>query len=224
MRKQNLFGKLIKNTLILALSLLVCFSFSACQNNANKKDTNITNNSTSDSVLNSDSKDSIQTEQQSQKIKFTMKDGGEFVIETHPEYAPETCVNFVNLVNEGFYNGLTFHRVLDDFVAQGGDPKGNGTGGSDKKIKGEFAQNGFEQNTLSHTRGVVSMARSQSPNSASSQFFICYGDQTQLDGSYAAFGIVTEGMETVDGFLNTERDKNGMPKTPIVILKAEVIE
>lgn len=224
MRKQNLIKKLFKNTLMTVLTLLVCFSFSGCQNNTDKKDTNISDNSTSDSVLSSDTKDSVQTDQQSHKIKFTMKDGGEFVIETHPEYAPETCANFVNLVNEGFYDGLTFHRVLDNFVAQGGDPKGNGTGGSGKHIKGEFAQNGFEQNTLSHTRGVVSMARSQSPDSASSQFFICYGDQTQLDGSYAAFGIVTEGMETVDAFLNVERDKSGMPKTPIEILKAEVTE
>lgn len=226
MHKQNLIKKFFKNTLTIVLTLLVCFSFSGCLNNTDKNDTDITNNSTSnsDSAEKPDTKDSIHTEQQSHKIKFTMKDGGEFVIETHPEYAPETCANFVNLVNEGFYDGLTFHRVLDDFVAQGGDPKGNGTGGSGKHIKGEFAQNGFEQNTLSHTRGVVSMARSQSPDSASSQFFICYSDQTQLDGSYAAFGIVTEGMETVDAFLNVERDKSGMPKTPIEILKAEVTE
>lgn len=164
------------------------------------------------------------TDEASHKIKFTMENGGEFIIQTEPQYAPETCKNFVKLVNEGFYNGLTFHRVLDGFVAQGGDPNGNGTGGSKDKIKGEFAENGFEQNTLSHTRGVVSMARSQAADSASSQFFICYDTLTNLDGSYAAFGKVIEGMEVIDGFLEVKRDKSGMPETPIVIKEATVIE
>ena len=162
------------------------------------------------------------------RVKFTMENGGEFIIELYPEYAPETCENFLTLVSEGFYDGLTFHRVIDNFMAQGGDPEGTGMGGSDKKINGEFSRNGFKQNTLSHTRGVVSMARSQSYNSASSQFFICYVDATYLDGDYAAFGKVIEGMDVVDGFLEVERnyDANGYrssPKTPIVIEKAEVI-
>lgn len=163
------------------------------------------------------------------KVKFTMENGGSFIIELYPEYAPETCENFLNLVSEGFYDGLTFHRVIDDFMAQGGDPEGTGLGGSENKIKGEFSQNGFKQNTLSHTRGVVSMARSSvSYDSASSQFFICYVDATYLDGEYAAFGKVIEGMEVVDSFLEVERalDSSGyysVPKTPIVIEKAEVI-
>lgn len=168
------------------------------------------------------------TEQTGERVKFTMENGGEFIIELYPQYAPETCENFLSLVSEGFYDGLTFHRVIDDFMAQGGDPEGTGLGGSGKEIKGEFINNGFKQNTLSHTRGVVSMARSNDYNSASSQFFICYVDATYLDGDYAAFGKVVEGMDVVDGFLDVERglDSSGyysVPLTPIVIEKAEVI-
>lgn len=154
---------------------------------------------------------------------------GSFTITLYPEYAPLTCENFENLVSEGFYDGLTFHRVVDDFMAQGGDPQGDGTGGSEDTIKGEFSANGVE-NTLSHTRGIVSMARSQDYDSASSQFFICYTDDcTFLDGNYAAFGEVTEGMEVVDEFLNVERavgsDKEiSKPLTPINISEAKMIE
>lgn len=159
------------------------------------------------------------------KIKVEMANGGEFVIELLPEFAPETAANFESLVKEGFYDGVVFHRVIDDFMAQGGDPTGTGMGGSGKNIKGEFAQNGFAQNTLSHTRGVVSMARSMDPNSASSQFFICYGDCTFLDGQYAGFGKVTEGMETVDDFLKTERrgPEGGTPVDEIKIKKMSVM-
>ena len=156
------------------------------------------------------------------RVQVTMQDGGTFVIELYPEYAPETVENFKKLVSEGFYNGLTFHRVVDGFMAQGGDPNGDGTGGSEETIKGEFAENGFEQNTLSYTRGVISMARSSAPDSASSQFFICYDEAIYLDGQYAAFGKVVEGMDVVDGFLDVEREPNAMgematPVTPIVI-------
>lgn len=161
-------------------------------------------------------------------IKFTMENGKTFSMKLYPEYAPKTVENFVKLVSEGFYNGLTFHRVADDFMAQGGDPEGTGFGGVDT-IKGEFAANGFPQNTISHKRGVVSMARKSMPlDSASCQFFICYTDCSFLDGQYAAFGYVYDGMETVDDFLNVERayDASGektKPLTPIVIEKAEVI-
>ena len=163
------------------------------------------------------------------KIKFTMENGGSFVVELYPEYAPATCANFVKLVNEGFYNGLTFHRVIRGFMAQGGDPDGNGTGGSAETIPGEFYSNGYDKNIISHTRGVISMARSSDPNSASSRFFICYDDcSDSLDGSYAAFGLVVEGMEVVDDFLLVERtlgNDRALSKsvTPIVIAKAEVI-
>lgn len=162
------------------------------------------------------------------KVKFTMENGGEFIVELYPQYAPETVANFVKLVEEGFYDGLTFHRVVDGFMAQGGDPMGTGMGGSDEEIYGEFADNGFAQNTLSHQRGVISMARSSNPDSASSQFFICYDDASFLDGSYAAFGKVIEGMEVVDSFLEGKRvyGSDGAlskPVDPIVIAKAEVI-
>lgn len=158
------------------------------------------------------------------KVLVTMEDGKTFTIETAPEYAPETVQNFLNLVDSDFYDGLTFHRIINGFVAQGGDPNGNGTGGSDKTIKGEFAANGFTQNTLKHTRGVVSMARSQAMDSASSQFYICYDELPHLDGQYAAFGKVIEGMDTVDAFLNTDRDASGMPSSPIVIKSMEIVK
>ena len=149
--------------------------------------------------------------------------------ELYPEYAPQTVQNFVDLVTDGFYDGVGFHRVVEGFMAQGGDPEGTGMGGSGVEIPGEFAANGFAQNTLSHTRGVISMARSGDPNSASSQFFICYDDCTFLDGQYAAFGRVTEGMETVDNFLKIERrmsfgGERSTPVTPIVMKTVEVLK
>ncbi|MGN0623605.1 MAG: peptidylprolyl isomerase [Oscillospiraceae bacterium] len=152
-----------------------------------------------------------------------------FVITLYPEYAPETCENFEKLVSEGFYDGLTFHRVVDDFMAQGGDPNGDGTGGSGKTIKGEFKLNGVD-NTLSHTRGVVSMARATDYNSASSQFFICYSDKdTFLDGQYAAFGKVTDGMDVVDSFTEIDRvigsdGAQSKPVKTIRIVKAKMLE
>ena len=126
-------------------------------------------------------------------VEIEVENYGVIKLELDADTAPITVTNFVNLAKEGFYNGLTFHRVAKGFVIQGGDPNGNGTGGSKKTIKGEFALNNVKNN-ISHTRGVISMARSQSYNSASSQFFIMHADYTGLDGSYAAFGHVTEGM------------------------------
>ena len=172
--------------------------------------------------------DSGSQTQSHQKVKVTMQSGDSFTIELYPEYAPETCENFVSLVKSGFYNGLTFHRVIDGFMAQGGSTDGVGIKGSDKTIKGEFSANGFTQNKLSHQRGVVSMARASSYDSASSQFFICYGDCTFLDGQYVAFGKVIDGMDVVDSFLKSERtqDANGdlaTPVNPIVIKSMEVI-
>lgn len=159
------------------------------------------------------------------KVKVEMEQGGSFVIELLPQYAPQTAENFKKLVEQGFYDGVVFHRVIDDFMAQGGDPTGTGMGGSGTNIKGEFLQNGFAQNTLSHERGVVSMARSMDPNSASSQFFICYKNCTFLDGQYAAFGRVIEGMETVDGFLNVERrgPEGGTPVEEIKMKKVTIL-
>jgi peptidyl-prolyl cis-trans isomerase B (cyclophilin B) len=136
-------------------------------------------------------------------VTMTMENGGEVVMELYPDVAPKTVENFVKLASDGFYNGLTFHRVIPGFMIQGGDPEGNGTGGPDHSVEGEFSSNGFENN-LSHERGVVSMARSQDPDSAGSQFFIVVEDSTFLDGDYAAFGKVTEGMDVVDEIVSVE--------------------
>lgn len=135
---------------------------------------------------------------------------GTITIELDAAAAPKTVANFVSLAREGFYDGLTFHRIIDDFMIQGGDPNGDGTGGSDKTIPGEFSSNGVENN-LSHTRGAVSMARSDDYDSASSQFFIVHEDSTYLDGNYAVFGYVTDGMDVVDAICTaaTPTDNNG---------------
>ena len=127
-------------------------------------------------------------------VVITMDNGKKMEIELYPEIAPETCANFEKLVKDGFYNGLTFHRVIKGFMIQGGCPKGNGMGGPGWTIRGEFAANGHK-NDLKHTKGVLSMARTMDPNSAGSQFFIMHEDAPHLDGSYAAFGRVTKGME-----------------------------
>jgi len=140
------------------------------------------------------------------QVEIEMESGDKMVLELYPEYAPETVKNFTELVNSKFYDGLTFHRIVKGFMIQGGDPEGTGMGGSDKNIKGEFSENGFTQNTLKHTRGVISRARSNDPNSASSQFFIMHEDTygPQLDGKYAAFGKLISGEETLDKIANTE--------------------
>jgi len=138
-------------------------------------------------------------------VTITMNNDEKIVIELEPSTAPNTVANFISLAKKGFYDGLIFHRVVPDFMIQGGDPSGNGTGGPDYSIEGEFSSNGFK-NDLKHERGVISMARSNDPNSAGSQFFIMIKDTPQLDGQYAAFGKVIEGMETVDAIAAAERD------------------
>lgn len=142
--------------------------------------------------------------------KIKVKDYGTIEVELDGDTAPITVANFIKLVNEKFYDGLTFHRIMSGFMIQGGDPLGNGTGGSDETIKGEFSSNGVENN-ISHKRGVISMARSSDPDSASSQFFIMHQDSTYLDGEYAAFGKVTKGMSVVDKICEdaTPTDGNG---------------
>ena len=130
-------------------------------------------------------------------VEIQVKDYGTIAVELDADTAPITVTNFVNLAKDGFYDNLTFHRIMDGFMIQGGDPNGDGTGGADKTIKGEFSSNGVE-NEISHTRGTISMARAQDPDSASSQFFIVQEDSDYLDGNYAAFGHVTSGMEIVD--------------------------
>lgn len=149
-------------------------------------------------------------------IIITMEDGGIIEAELYPAIAPKTVENFVKLINEKFYDGILFHRVIPGFMIQGGDPKGNGTGGSKETIKGEFDANGFK-NTLKHTRGVLSMARTMDPNSASSQFFIMHQDAPHLDGQYAAFGKVTKGIEVVDQIASVRTDFRDKPRTPQVM-------
>ncbi len=156
-------------------------------------------------------------------VQITMENGDIIKLELYPEYAPETVKNFEKLVSEGFYDGLTFHRVIAGFMVQGGDPEGTGCGGSKDTIKGEFASNGWAKNTLSHKRGVISMARTNFPNSASSQFFIMHADGEFLDGQYAAFGKVTEGIEAVDRIANVKTDLRDMPRTPVIMKKVELI-
>ena len=156
-------------------------------------------------------------------MTLTMEDGGKIVAELYPEKAPQSVRNFISLANKGFYDGLIFHRVISGFMIQGGCPQGTGMGGPGYCIKGEFKLNGVKNN-LSHKRGVVSMARSSSYNSASSQFFICHADSTFLDGNYAAFGEVVSGMDVVDGIAGTAVVSNGSevskPVTAPVIVKA----
>ena len=143
-------------------------------------------------------------------VTIDVQDYGTISLELDADTAPISVTNFINLANEGFYDGLTFHRIISGFMIQGGDPNGNGTGGSEKTIKGEFSANGVE-NDISHVRGVISMARANDPDSGSSQFFIVHEDSTFLDGQYAAFGHVTEGMDVVDAICEAVpvQDNNG---------------
>jgi len=156
-------------------------------------------------------------------VQIEMENGGKIKLELYPDVAPITVENFVNLVGEGFYDGLIFHRVISGFMIQGGDPMGTGMGGSGNRIKGEFAMNGVK-NDLSHERGVISMARSQMPDSASSQFFICHADAKFLDGQYAAFGKVTEGIEVVDEIADIPTDHMDRPMIPQTIKTITLIE
>lgn len=179
--------------------LMICVGFTACGNN----DTNTDKPSDVISGLH--------------HVEMVIKDYGTVKLELNADEAPITVENFINLASEGFYNGVPFHRLDKDFVLQGGDPDGDGIGGSDKPIKGEFAANGV-QNNIKHNRGVISMARTGDPNSASSQFFICLEDSNFLDGSYAAFGCVTEGMDVIDAIRDNTPESNNIPKAqqPII--------
>ena len=182
---------------VLSLSLLT-----GC--NSGKEETKKEEQTSKSETVNLEDQETVQAE-------IKVKDYGTIMVDLYPEIAPITVENFVKLAEDGFYDGLTFHRVMKGFMIQGGDPKGDSTGGAEETIKGEFSKNGVE-NPLSHKRGVVSMARSQMPDSASSQFFIVHEDSTYLDGEYAAFGCVTEGMDVVDKICEeaTGQDQNGM--------------
>lgn len=167
-----------------------------------------TTNDTTDASPSSESDDALLSGLH--HVEIEIADYGTISLELDADTAPISVTNFINLANDSFYDGLTFHRIIKDFMIQGGDPQGNGMGGADQNIKGEFASNGIE-NDISHVRGVISMARSMDPDSASSQFFIVHQDSTFLDGEYAAFGHVTEGIEIVDKICDDTpvQDDNG---------------
>ena len=161
-------------------------------------------------------KGNIMSENKNPLVTFTMEDGSVMKAELYPDIAPQSVYNFISLISKGFYNGLTFHRIIPGFMIQGGDPDGIGTGGPGYSIKGEFASNGFENN-LKHTEGVLSMARSMFPDSAGSQFFLMHKTSPHLDGDYAAFGKVIEGLEVVDKIAQTPTDFRDKPLTPQVM-------
>ena len=154
-------------------------------------------------------------------VTIEMEDGGVMKAVLYPEIAPNTVNNFISLIKQGFYDGVIFHRVIPGFMIQGGDPKGVGVGGPGYCIRGEFSANGF-QNNLAHSRGVLSMARTMAPNSAGSQFFIMHEDSPHLDGQYAAFGKVIEGIEVVDKICSVRTDYNDKPRIPQVMKKVTV--
>ena len=156
------------------------------------------------------------------KVTITMENGGGMKGELYEDIAPETVANFEKLAKSGFYDGLTFHRVIPGFMIQGGDPNGTGTGGPGWTIRGEFSANGF-RNDLKHTEGVLSMARTMDPNSAGSQFFIMVADAPHLDGQYAAFGKITEGLEVAQEIVEQPRDWSDKPLEPVV-MKTVVVE
>ena len=156
-------------------------------------------------------------------VRITMQDGGVIDLELDAQAAPITVENFLKLVKDGFYDGLTFHRVIPGFMIQGGCPDGTGMGGPGWHIKGEFARNGVP-NPIKHTRGVISMARAMDPNSAGSQFFIMHEDAPHLDGGYAAFGHVVAGMDVVDRIAEVATDYNDRPLTPVVMESVRVVE
>ena len=156
-------------------------------------------------------------------VRITMQDGGVIDLELDAQAAPITVENFLKLVNDGFYDGLTFHRIIPGFMIQGGCPEGTGMGGPGWHIKGEFARNGVA-NPIKHTRGVISMARAMDPNSAGSQFFIMHEDAPHLDGGYAAFGHVVAGMDVVDRIAEVDTDYNDRPLEPVVMESVRVVE
>lgn len=192
---------------LIMLGLLI-FVLQACGQNA----TNQAENNSNDNQSNSNEQ-AIEKVETDAKPLVTMKmaDGGEVQIELYPEVAPNTVNNFIDLIEDGYYDGLIFHRVIKDFMIQGGDPEGTGTGGPGYSIPGEFSSNGYD-NDITHEPGVLSMARTQDPDSAGSQFFIVTGNASHLDGDYAAFGKVVEGMDVVDEIEAVETGKNDKPE------------
>lgn len=202
----------MKKYVIMLFTIMIMGMLIGCGKTGDKSvESNSTNSSSNTNV--SDDKLPIAT--------IEIEGYGEVKAELYPETAPNTVNNFIALANSGFYDNLKFHRIIKDFMIQGGDPEGNGTGGPGYKIEGEFTSNGFANN-LKHTKGVISMARAQDPNSAGSQFFIMTGDAPHLDGEYAAFGKVISGMDIIENVGNVETKANDVPKKDVIIKSIKV--
>ena len=228
----------MKKIISLFLCAFMCVMFVACDKQQDEKPnikTTTTTTGTQKSVFAtvdakltpSVDREGVKADADHPIVCITVKNVGDITLQLDGTQAPITVANFISLIEDGFYNGLTFHRIIDGFMIQGGDPEGTGIGGSDTTIKGEFSANGVN-NTISHTRGVISMARSQDMNSASSQFFICDADSPHLDGQYAAFGYVLKGMNVVDYIADNAvvQDANGtvLSQNQPVIEKIEVVK
>ena len=199
----------MKKGIAVFLALIVCLlGFSACADETGTPETTVPQSEqTTDKP---ETEETTVANGENPIITITMQNGGVIKVELYPDVAPNTVNNFISLAQKGFYDGLIFHRVIPGFMIQGGDPEGMGYGGPGYAIKGEFSANGFE-NELTHTRGVISMARSSAPDSAGSQFFIMVEDAPHLDGEYAAFGKVIEGMDVVDEIVAADTDANDKP-------------
>lgn len=191
---------IIKRVALILMAILTSLSLVACGSEKNSSNDNET-----------------KTTKANPTASIVVKDYGTIELELYPEIAPNTVNNFISLANSGFYDGLTFHRIIDGFMIQGGDPEGNGTGGPGYSIAGEFSSNGYTENDLKHTDGVLSMARARSKDSAGSQFFIMVGDYNNLDGEYAAFGKVISGLDIVKSISKVTTDNNDKPKKEVVI-------
>ncbi len=209
MKNINKYLKLILVTLI--MTSLVLVGCATSKSNTNKTAENDTKSSSESSETNSS-----EANKSLPLATISVEGYGVIEAELYPEIAPNTVNNFIDLANKGFYNNLTFHRIIKDFMIQGGDPKGDGTGGPGYSIEGEFTSNGFA-NSLKHTKGVLSMARSQDPNSAGSQFFIMTKEAPHLDGEYAAFGKVISGLDVLEKIENVKTSSNDKPKEDVVI-------
>ncbi len=217
----------MKKYLCLLASIILCLAlFTGC---GSQSDTNTStaDDTTSENVEETNSDTEAELITGTHHAVIDVKDFGTITVELYADKAPVTTTNFISLVNSGFYDGLTFHRIIDGFMIQGGDPTGTGMGGSENNIVGEFSLNGYA-NDISHTRGVISMARAKDYNSASSQFFIMHQDYPSLDGQYAAFGIVTEGIEVVDKIAESAivEDNNGtvLPENQPIINSIKMID
>jgi peptidyl-prolyl cis-trans isomerase B (cyclophilin B) len=208
-------------SLLLFIALLLLISGCGGKNNANNLSDATASNSKPASTQEASPMNGVDTSGDNPIVTIEMDSGKTITVELYPKIAPNTVNNFISLVKKGFYDGTIFHRIIPGFMIQGGDPDGTGMGGPGYSIAGEFTSNGFE-NKLKHTAGVLSMARSQSPDSAGSQFFLMVADAPHLDGAYAAFGKVTEGMDVVNEIVKLPKDANDRPKTPPIMKKVTV--